>query len=567
MERAQKILYALLLVFIHACQSEQAIPPIRPSLKCTIQSRGENSPQHLPAGSQILLNANGGLELENETFTYNGNIWENGKNFQWTDPQKETNIIALHPIYADNLYTSENIYSNGMLEDVLIARKTLTGKEMIELQFEHLFSMLTLHVENDILEELKELRLTIPAKIGEISTQEGTFSIIDEPSIATQSNNGSNDYSFILPPIEECILTLTLVMADNIIHEMNLAPHSFRSGTRYECNLLNTDTRPGIRTAEDLIIFSQLINGTYKGNKTLSDFGEQIGGETIYRLLADISMTKEECSQFAPIGRKESTPFSYTFDGEGHTISNFILPNNNLHNSYSGLFGYVASTGIIKNLILTNASSSSTPAYTKAGIIASNNKGIINNCSVTNSIIYSAENGFTGLICCQSSGTIINSHTENNTLHVVDGTASGGICGSASGKILNSYSYKNKFSTSGSGYRTSGIVGASSTSTRLYIENNYTYIASTPKYWGGAVGNSNNVSIKYFYYNLGNLYNGTATNTTQSNAKKYDAQYYVDSVHISTLLNEWIETTGKSQYPQYTFRQWTTASDGSPCFK
>ena len=65
------------------------------------------------------------------------------------------------------------------MEDVLIARKTLSEKETIELQFAHLFSQLTIHLEDEIQENLKEIQLITPVKIEKVSPEEGTFSILN----------------------------------------------------------------------------------------------------------------------------------------------------------------------------------------------------------------------------------------------------------------------------------------------------------------------------------------------------------------------------------------------------
>ena len=163
------------------------------------------------------------------------------------------------------------------MADVLIAQKTYQGKENITLQFKHLFSSLTIHIEETLLESIKDIQLTIPVKVSHIFPKEGTFSIIEETHIVTQENHGEKTHSFIIPPAEACVLTLTLIMKDNTIHVHELNPHTFLSGVQYECNVLKADQRPGIRNAEQLIAFNQLINGSYKENKyTLADFGEEI---------------------------------------------------------------------------------------------------------------------------------------------------------------------------------------------------------------------------------------------------------------------------------------------------
>lgn len=566
MERVQKFLFALLWVFCYACNSEQEIPSVQTPMRCTILSRGENVLQHLPSGSNILVNANGGLELENETFTYNGHLWKSEKDYSWNDPQKETHIIALYPTYADNRYTSENLYSNGTLEDVLIARKILDAKDRIDLQFEHLFSKLTIHVEDDILEHLKELSLTIPNKIEEVFPATGTFSTISESSIVVQSNNGDNDYSFILPPMEQCILTLTLVMTDQVIHEIALAPHSFKSGIRYECNLINTDTRPGIRTALDLIAFSQLINGTYKGNKTLADFGEEIGGETIYYLLNDIELTEEECNSLETIGYNKNKSFSNTFDGLGHTIYNLKFK---AQNGFGGFFGKTEATSIIKNLTISNGSGAVKKGDHESGIgfIAGQCYGTISNCHVINSTLTDEESVYTGGIAGYTIGKIINCSVTNTTLDSSIASL-GFITGYLNkGKIINSYSFKNtiKGKTNSRG----GITGYSTSS---IITNCYVYKNSYNdqiKNKGLIIGSATNTTVEYCYYNpsttIDIIYNMPNNCTMNSN---YEISTSFTSTEKNTpvyqLLNQWIEE--QTTYND-TFRQWTTAADGSPCFQ
>lgn len=568
MKRVQRILYTFLAVILYACHSDFAIDsPIQPSFTCNIQSRGNENINYLPIGSQILLNANGGIELDNEIFTYNGSTWENENLHNWSFPEEETNITAIYPTYKDNSYTELNLYSKGQLEDILIARNTSSGKESIHLQFEHLFSSLIIHIENTILENLKEIQLAMPVKVEKISPKEGTFSIINETHTVIKKHNSSNDFSFIIPPTEECSLTLTIIMTDDTIHEILLNPHTFQCGIQYECNVLQFDTRPGIRNAKDLIIFSQLINGGTNAEKTLADFGELVGEEMVYRLLADIELTEYECNQLAPIGDHSDNPFSDTFDGGGHTISNFILPDQNTNKGYSGLFGHISQTGVVKNLHLTKAKSIQTPTCKYLGVIASNNDGIIDNCSVSNSTIHSIEGGYPGIICALSAGTIINCYTTNNLVYVSSSAYAGGITSSAGGNILNCFSYQNKFSTSGKSYRIGSITGASITRITLKIENCYIYHTQSTSYWGSAIGLANKVSIKNFYYNKGNIYYGTATSTTTSNNLKYDADYFINTEHISTLLNNWIETTGNSQYSQFTFRNWKISENGSACYK
>lgn len=500
--------------------------------------------------------------LENEIFTYDGTTWTSGQDIQWTEIQTETTITALYPTYAGHDYTSDNLYADGGLEDILIAQATLPGKENIHLQFRHLFSLLTLSFDTDLEENVQDIALSIPVKVSKVSPTDGTWTLADETHTVHQSNNGSNLYSFVVPPSESCTLVLLITLTDDSTHEVTFNPHTFQSGVSYECTISREDSRPGIRNAEDLIAFSQLINGTYTGEQTLADFGEETDGRMTYRLLADITLTEEECSRLSPIGMDSDLPFSDIFDGEGHTLSDLILPDENTIKRYTGLFGHVESAGVIRNLHITNASTIENPTCNHIGVIASSCSGTIDHCSVTNSELYSMQGGYTGLICSQSLGNTINCYTQGNTIHVKSTSMIGGIASAAYGNILNCFSRLNKFSTSGSGYRIGSIVGGNSK--QLNIENCYIYHNQSTSNWGAAIGQSTQVSIKDFYYNRGNVYYNGNSSMTTSNAQLYDSSYCIDSANISVLLNEWIETTGASEYPTLTFSKWKTTESGTP---
>jgi hypothetical protein len=531
MKRVKEILLAIVLIIANACDSEQVLLSDHFPLTCSIQSRSENTPLSLPIGSQILLNAQGGLDIENEIFTYNGSTWENGNDYHWTTPEEETDITALYPTYPNNDYSLTHLYSTGELADVLIAQKTYAGKENITLQFKHLFSSLTINLDETLLENIKDIQLTIPVKVNRIFPQEGTFSIIEETHIITQGNHGESHYSFIIPPAEACVLTLTLIMKDNTIHEHELNPHTFQSGVQYECNVLKAEQRPGIRNAEQLIAFSQLINGGSSDKWELSDFGEEIDGEMVYRLLADITLSEVECNLLEPIGK--NTSFSNTFDGEGHAISNLKIK---AQNGCGGLFSIVSSTGIIQNLNISNASGPiKVGAYSSGiGFIAGQCMGNIFNCHVSNSMLSNKESSYTGGIAGYTSGKIINSSVKNVTLESTTGSL-GILTGYLyNGNITNSYS-SNSTSTQSITHN-GGICGYAKNGT---IAN--CYIHSNINVKGQIVGTGEKSTITYCYCDQAPLYNENKNCTTPKNyIYKTDFTATSNNTPIHELLNQWI---------------------------
>ena len=551
MKRVTNLLSIIVLMIASACNSEQVTLSQDLPLTYSIQSRSKNSSLSLPVGSQILLNAHGGIEIENQIFTYNGSTWEDGNDYHWTNSEETTNIIALYPTYSNNDYTQSYLYSTGELADVLVAQMRCSEKEAILLQFEHLFSLFTVNINETLLESIQSIQLAVPAKVDYISPQEGTFSLTEEPHIITRSNTGTDSYSFIVPPMEASILTLTFFMKDNSIHRMDLNPHTFLSGRKYECNVLKTDHRPGISNAEQLIAFSQLINESYKGNEyTLADFGEDINGEWVYSLLNDIELTTKDCDQLEPIGNHTDTPFQHTFDGKGHVISNLRYK---AYNGYGGLFGRIAETATIKNLKIKNASGPLKVGEYKSGgvgLIAGRSYGTIFNCHVTDSRISNEECLYIGGIVGYAEGKIINCSVNNTTMESSNGS-SGAIAGCLNnGIVINNYSSNNTSSEKTT--HNGGICGYAQSS---IITNCYTYANHNVK--GHVVGTGkNNTTVTYCYCDQGPVvysYN-KGDCIIDLNYKYYeDFTATSNNIPVYQLLNQWIETQTTYAGP---FIQW-----------
>ena len=546
------ILSTFILIGLTSCHIE-SIPQNDSAPIANIYSRGESQAATIEAGSQALLNVQGMLDINNEIFTFDGNSWKNTTEFKWSDTEATTYMTAICPVYGDKTYTAENLYSNNKLEDILIAKDTLSSKADINLQFKHLFSSLAVTIESTLLQKIERIEVTTPYKVSGISPITGEITKISEDHTTVIQTDGSETYTVILPPAENCVLSLSITMSNEEVITQHLTAHTFKSGVSYECNLRGI----GIFNANDLIDFCQLINGTYKGSKTKYDFGKEIDGKMVYSLLRDITLTEEDCAKLSPIADDEDEPFNDIFDGRGFTISNLILPDV----ERTGLFGYIGGSGIVKNLHINNASMKGVTKSKYVGVIASKNSGLIDGCSVNNSTISSITSGYPGIISSLSSGYITNSYTENNTINV-NSSYGGAIVSNASGHILNCYTYRNKFVRSGNSL--TGYITGSSSTNNLYIYNCYIYHTqkSTDKEnWGVASGNSSRVKIFYFYYNEGNLI-GSFTNKY-----KYDESFKVNDTHISTLLDNWVTDPNRTSYKDYTFKRWKIADDGSACFQ
>ncbi|MBN1125000.1 MAG: hypothetical protein JXA82_08330 [Sedimentisphaerales bacterium] len=158
---------------------------------------------------------------------------------------------------------------------------------------------------------------------------------------------------------------------------------------------------------------STLLGGTYGGGSGTEEDPYQIWTaeqmNTIgltpndwwrhFMLMDDIDMSSYSNTQYNIIGTS-SKPFTGTFDGNGHIISNLTYTTNN-YIQYVGLFGRTISSSI-QNLGLENVLFS-TAGSTVGGVVGLNG-GVINACYVTGSI--SGSVGVGGLVGDDYGGTI-----------------------------------------------------------------------------------------------------------------------------------------------------------------
>jgi filamentous hemagglutinin family protein len=151
---------------------------------------------------------------------------------------------------------------------------------------------------------------------------------------------------------------------------------------------------------------------------------------------------------FISIGNS-STPFTGTLDGLGHTITSLTI-NQGANNV--GLFGYVDSAGIIRNIGLTGGSVS---GVSYVGSLVGLNKGSISNAS--SSVTMTATGSSVGgLVGYNAGGNISDSYATGTVSNGTTNNRTGGLVGwSAFGTISDSYATGN---VSGS-YQVGGLVG------------------------------------------------------------------------------------------------------------
>ena len=570
MKKMLYILLGILSLCLPACNEDAELDTFIPNnISPVTFSRNVQTPTTLADGDSVLFSAQGGLSVNNQLLTYSNGEWTSTLPLQWSNPSAQTIYTALYPVYEDHLYTQQKLYTDNGLEDILIAQDTLNSRQTIEFSFKHLFSQLVIHVTPSIQEKLDSLKLIVPCTVKSIAN-DGTISVDAAPHTTSIPANESGSYSFLLPPMKDCQLTLKLLTTSDESYTNVLPTYTFEANMKYECKLRNTI---GILTAKDLIAFSQLINGKKAEGRTLDEFGAKVGEDSVFYLLSDIELSPEDCEDLLPIGYNDSKGFKYIFEGNNHTISGLIVPdastNRIVNNNYSGLFGHITSDGIVQNLHIANATSVSNPTCKRIGILSGTNNGTIINCSVTGSSITSTkESSIHGAISAYNTGTIANCYSYDCKIKI-DNTSCkiGGIAGFAIGYVLNCYAYNNTYTTNAQSF-TGGVVGESDKDDPLFLSNCCVFHSQSLKQntFCAIIGHAKKATIDNIYYNTQYYYTKN-DNSTFTYYKKYTDRS-INGKHLSTYLNEWVENEEKNPtYPNIKFKKWTTDTTTLPTFQ
>lgn len=538
------------------------------------ESSSTDPTSSLNSGSRILLNASGSLQINNEVLTYIDNQWKAENEFDWTDIAGNTTITALYPVYSDVAYTKENLYRNEALEDILYVNDEFPAGNKINLQFKHLFSLLTLHMDEKLQTDFQKIEVTCPVVVSAIEATSAQVMLATNEahtSSITQISSSGN-YLFIVPPAEN--VTISIDMHTNgKKYSTQLQSKSFIGNQEYIYNLKTSEKTPGIVTAEDWIAFSQLINHkniTEYNGKTLNDFGEMIDGVMTYRLLNNIDFEGVDCSKLEHVGVNTKKMFEAIFDGQGYTIFN-LTPKSS--DGTTGLFGCIASCSTIKNLHIKKCSitlSKNSGSSSGIGTLAGVSYGTIANCSVEdgefNSTTQNTPTG--GLVGDLRGGTIINCYIQN--AQITGKLSTGGVVGNSYGTILNCFSASNSVTSEGG--NSGGISGKSDFNNPTTINNCYVYNLKVKKAKGGlfyGIITTNNSTISHCFYNrnyatYADLLIGSGSNNQNTNNYKFQSDFTYNSIPVYQLLNQWIDETAPTLYPDYAFTRWKDGGESLP---
>ena len=223
-------------------------------------------------------------------------------------------------------------------------------------------------------------------------------------------------------------------------------------------------------------------------------------------LAADIDLTGNE---WVPI---QVQGYTGTFDGGGKTITGLTINQPSTNNV--GLFASIEVEGTVKNLKLDKVN---VTANSNVGAIAGENRGTIENCSVSGSVTGSSDNGCVGGIAgFHRKGSITDCHSSAT----VEGKAYvGGIAGQndamlGSASIIACYSTGSvtatKNNTTGSSYA-GGVAGLNSNEavlTACYATGN---VKGEGNYVGGVVGDNAYGTVTACYHATGSVTGASGT--------------------------------------------------------
>ena len=192
-----------------------------------------------------------------------------------------------------------------------------------------------------------------------------------------------------------------------------------------------------IKTAAQLKTFRDLVNGAN-------------GNPAAWAVLME-NITLNSSEEWTPIGNSESTAYTGTFDGDGHTISGLYINDSTANNQ--GLFGYVS--GTVQNLTVSGSVNSSGDYV---GGIVGNNSGTFENCAFTGSV--SGDWYVGGVVGNNNGGTVTGCiFSGSGSVSVTGSYSVGGVVGKNSGSNGSVEKCHNTGSVSGSREDVGGVVG------------------------------------------------------------------------------------------------------------
>ena len=366
--------------------------------------------------------------------------------------------------------------------DLIVAEEQTVSYGNPTLRFTHRTAQITVVLTN-YTEGLASVRLT------GLSTENGN------PAEIAPYDKGGDNYTALVAPQSvatgTAFITCKFTNGKVFVYKMKEAT-DWQAGKEYTYTVSLAAAYPGytddgngnytVTSAEGLKNIAELVNG----------------GKTDINITLDknIDLTGKE---WTPIGT-ESQSYTGTFDGGNHTITGLTI--NQSATSNVGLFASIAEGGTVKNLTLKDVNIT---ADSNAGAIAGENRGTIENCSVSGSVTSSSNNSYVGGITGWNyRGTITDCHSSAT----VEGKAYvGGIAGQSDATITACYSTGSVTATKNNttGYSfAGGVVGYNNGAVLIacYATGS---VSGGGDFVGGVVGSNENGTLTACYHATGKV--------------------------------------------------------------
>jgi hypothetical protein len=508
-------------------------------------------------GDTILFNSFGKHTNRDNRLSFNGSSWISDKLLRWnTESEDSLNYSAIYPATKNLRYSKDELYDGGALKDILFCKAQSKYKEPINLHMKHLFSLLKLDLKGITDYDIDSVSITVPVTVDSISISEGTIYIdSNQKKTATALVDSNRNCLFIIPSIDNLSLSISIKSSGKIIEKV-IGNVDYKAGKVYSCNIISSNKLKGIKSAEDFIAFSNLINGNAYTSRTLDEFYNIENGKRVFSLSNDITFTEEQSQRLKVIGDSK-TKFNDIFDGKGYSINNLDVY---VSTRGKAIFGYVGETATIKNLSIINSYLTFSDNL-EGSLLCYRNYGMIDNCSIDNCTMESPNDGGSSLVSLYLFGTIINTRVNNCTIKCGARSASGIFTKLLHGKIINSFAANNLVTYN------SGDLGVFALTTFTGSRISNCYVRSSSKqtktiYQLAYTISTNSVASNCFISGPFPAWYSTSTSNSYS---IFDEYFKVKSNgnDVVTLLNQWIDNN-QGLYPNFHFKRWQRYTDEIP---
>ena len=413
--------------------------------------------------------------------------------------------------------------------DLIVAEEQTVSYGNPTLRFTHRTARVTV-ILTDYTEEQMFVRLT------GLSTENGN------PAEIAPYDKGGDTYTALVAPQSvaagTAFITCKFTNGKVFVYKMK-NDAEWKAGEEYTYTVsLAAAEDPGYTVSEDGKTY-EVYNA--EGLKNIAKLVNEEGKTDINITLTDnIDLTGID---WTPIGKDDNKAYTGTFDGGGHTITGLTVTGSD---EYAGLFGYIGSDGMVKNVKLEKVQIASDYQYGYVGGMAGINNGTIENCSVSGRVSgYSAG----GVVGQQYSGSI----TLCNSSATVQGTSQvGGVVGYTNYGVTLTACYATgnvtaeNNNTAGS-FFAGGVVGSNGGNLTACYATGIVTGGTGSIYVGGVTGDNASGTLTACYHAAETVSGLDGATTGGVTGRNYDANVGIPSITACYWQNNQAQGIGNNQ--------------------